>query len=160
MTLKRYETLRKFLHGNDNDFRNNPENQHDKLFKMRRLPDLVRNDCMKIELEKMNKSYRPKQSIVEGWNSTTRKKLMSGVSRIWWEHVNLGSCKIFLGMAENIVLEQNNVERKNQFVSWWKRSQRIKNIEFSSIIGSQPFHFLLNYNPWVFYQLQHGALIV
>ena len=66
MTLKRYETLRKFLLVTDNDFRNNLDNPNDKLFKVRPLLDLVRNDCMKIELEKMNKSYRPKRSIVEG----------------------------------------------------------------------------------------------
>ena len=39
-------------------------------------------------------------------------------------------------------------------------SQRIKTIKFSSIIGSQPFHFLSNYNPRVFYQMQHCTLIV
>ena len=65
----------------------------------------------------------------------------------------------FFCMAENIVLKQKDVERKNQFFDWWKRSQRIKTIEFSSIIGSQHFPFLSNYNPWVFYQLQHCALM-
>ena len=77
-----------------------------------------------------------------------------GESRSIWDRV-----RFFLCMAENIVLKQNNVKRKNQFFDWWKRSQRIKTIEFSSIIGSQHFHFLSNYNPWVFYQLQHCALM-
>ena len=52
MTLKRYETLRKFLNVNDNDSRNNPENSNDKLFKARPLLDLIRNNCIKIEPEK------------------------------------------------------------------------------------------------------------
>ena len=52
MTLKQYETLRKFLHANDNDSRNNLKNSNDKLFKVRPLPDLVRNNCIKIEPEK------------------------------------------------------------------------------------------------------------
>ena len=52
MALKRYETLRNFLHVNDNDSRNNPENSNDKLFKVRPLLDLVRNNCIKTEPEK------------------------------------------------------------------------------------------------------------
>ena len=52
MTLKRYETLRKFLHANDNDSRNNLKNSNDKLFKVRPLLDLVRNNCIKTEPEK------------------------------------------------------------------------------------------------------------
>ena len=52
MTLKRYETLRNLLHVNDNDSRNNPKNSNDKLFKVRPLLDLVRNNCIKIEPEK------------------------------------------------------------------------------------------------------------
>ena len=51
MTLKRYETLRRFLHASDNNDRNNPENAGDKLFKVRPLLDLVRNNCIKIEPE-------------------------------------------------------------------------------------------------------------
>ena len=39
MTLKRYETLRRFLHASD------------KLFKVRPLLNLVRNNCIKIEPE-------------------------------------------------------------------------------------------------------------
>ena len=52
MTLKPYETLRKFLLVSDNDSRNNTENLNDKLFKMRPLLDLVRNNCIKIEPER------------------------------------------------------------------------------------------------------------
>ena len=51
MTLKRYETLRRFLHASDNNDKNNPENAGDKLFKVRPLLDLVRNNCIKIEPE-------------------------------------------------------------------------------------------------------------
>ena len=58
MTLKQYETLRKFLHINVNDSQNNPKNPNDKLFKVRPLLDLVRNN----------------------WINT--KKFISGV-RIW-----------------------------------------------------------------------------
>ena len=114
MTLKPYETLRKFLLVSDNDSRNNTENLNDKLFKMRPLLDLVRNNCIK-----MNKSFRPKRSVVEVRNCTTWKKFISGVSRIWGEQVNHGSCTIFLYMTENIVLEPNDVERKNHFFDSW-----------------------------------------
>ena len=58
MTLKQYETLRKFLDVNVNDSRNNPKNPNDKLFKVRPLLDLMRNN----------------------WINT--KKFISGV-RIW-----------------------------------------------------------------------------
>ena len=52
MTLKRYETLRRFLHASDNNDKNNPENAGYKLFKVRSLLDLVRNNCIKIEPER------------------------------------------------------------------------------------------------------------
>ena len=52
MALKRYETLRTFLHVNDNVSRNNTENSNNKLFKVRLLLDLIRNNCIKIETEK------------------------------------------------------------------------------------------------------------
>ena len=51
MTLKRYETLRRFLHASDNNDKNNPENAGDKLITVRPLLDLVRNNCIKIEPE-------------------------------------------------------------------------------------------------------------
>ena len=54
MTLKRYETLRKFLHVNDKDSRNKLKNSNDKLFKVRPLLDLVENNCITIETEKSN----------------------------------------------------------------------------------------------------------
>ena len=50
--LQRYETLRKFLHENDNDSQNNPENSKDKLFKVTPLLDLVRNNCIKVKPQK------------------------------------------------------------------------------------------------------------
>ena len=52
MALKRYETLRMFLRVNDNVSRNNTENSNNKLFKVRLLLDLIRNNCIKIETEK------------------------------------------------------------------------------------------------------------
>ena len=52
MTLKQYDTLRKFLHVNANDSRNNPENSNNKLFEVGPLLDLARNNCIKIEPEK------------------------------------------------------------------------------------------------------------
>ena len=52
MTLKRYETLRTFLHLNDNDSPNNPKNSNDKLFKVTPLLDLVRDNCVKVEPDK------------------------------------------------------------------------------------------------------------
>ena len=51
MTLKRYITLRRFLHANDNTKKNDPKNINDKLFKVRPLLELVRNNCIKIEPE-------------------------------------------------------------------------------------------------------------
>ena len=45
-TLKRYETLQRFLHASDNNDKNNPENAVDKLFKVRGLLDLVINNCI------------------------------------------------------------------------------------------------------------------
>ena len=54
MTLKRYETLRKFLHVNDNDSRNKLDNSNDKHFKVRPLLDLVGNNYITIEPEKSN----------------------------------------------------------------------------------------------------------
>ena len=50
--LQRYETLRKFLHENDNDSQNNPENSKDKLFKVTPLLELVRNNYIKVKPEK------------------------------------------------------------------------------------------------------------
>lgn len=51
MTLKRYETLRKYLHTNDNNEKDKEENKQDKLFKVRPLLDMVRKNCIKIEPE-------------------------------------------------------------------------------------------------------------
>ena len=48
MTLKRYKLIRTFIHANDNTKKTNPENVKDKLFKLRRLLDVVRNNCMKV----------------------------------------------------------------------------------------------------------------
>ena len=53
MRLKRCDTLRKFLHVNDNDSLNNPENSNNKLFKVRPLLDLVRNNCIKLSQGKV-----------------------------------------------------------------------------------------------------------
>ena len=53
MRLKRCDTLRKFLHVNDNDSLNNPENSNNKLFKVRPLLDLVRNSCIKLSQGKV-----------------------------------------------------------------------------------------------------------
>ena len=54
MTLKRHEILRTFLHVNDIDSVDNPGNSKEKLFKMRPLLDLLRNNCIKIEPEKIH----------------------------------------------------------------------------------------------------------
>ena len=51
MTLKRYQLIRRFIHANDNTKKTNPENVNDKLFKVRPLLDLVRNNCIKVEPE-------------------------------------------------------------------------------------------------------------
>ena len=50
-TLKRYQTLRRYLDANDNTEKNNEQNVNDKLFKVRNLLKLVRNSCIKIESE-------------------------------------------------------------------------------------------------------------
>ena len=88
MTLKGYETLRKFLHVNDNDSRNNPKNSNDKLFSVRPLLDLVRNNCIKIDPEK---SHSIDEQIISAKTKRSggmkqhnpKKKFISGVSRIW-----------------------------------------------------------------------------
>ena len=51
MTLKRCKLIRRFIHVNDDTKKTNPENVNDKLFKVRPLLDLVRNDCIKVEPE-------------------------------------------------------------------------------------------------------------
>ena len=52
MTLKRYQTLRRYLHANGNTEKNNQQNVNGKLLKVRPLLELVRNNCIEIELEK------------------------------------------------------------------------------------------------------------
>jgi len=50
MGIKRYETLRRYIHVTDNSTKDLPENKNDKLFKIRPLHDMVRNNCLKNEL--------------------------------------------------------------------------------------------------------------
>ena len=42
-------TLKKFLHLTDNTTKENSENANDKLFKVRPLLELIRNNCIKIK---------------------------------------------------------------------------------------------------------------
>ena len=110
--LKRYETLRKFLHVNDNVSRNNLENSNDKLFKVRALLDLVTNNSKKIGPEKTHsideqiipaktkrsggvKQYNPKKNSLVGFQEF-------GESRSIWDRVLFFLC-----------VEQNDVEPKN-----------------------------------------------
>ena len=86
MTLKRYETLKKFLHVNDNNSRNNLDDPNDKRFKVRPLLDLVTNNCIKIEPEK---SHSIDEQIMPAKTKRSRgeilhnpKKFINGVSRI------------------------------------------------------------------------------
>ena len=67
-TLKRYQTLRRYLHENDNTEKNNEQNVNDKLFKVRTLLKLVRNNCIKIESEQ--------------WHSTDKQ--ISENKKKWW----------------------------------------------------------------------------
>ena len=87
MTLKRYETLKKFLHVNGNSSRNNLDDSSDKLFKVRPLLDLVTNNCIKIEPEKshsINEQIMPaKTKRSRGVNQYNPKKFINVVSRIF-----------------------------------------------------------------------------
>ena len=49
--FERYETLPKFRHITDNATKSNPENAINKLFKVRPLLELIRNNCIKIKCE-------------------------------------------------------------------------------------------------------------
>ena len=115
--LKRYETLRKFLHVNDNVSRNNLENSNDKLFKVRALLDLVTNNSKKIGPEKTHsideqiipaktkrsggvKQYNPKKNSLVGFQEfglllkcATFRKLNALCSHALWSH----KCKKHLG---------------------------------------------------------------
>ena len=86
MTLKRYETLKKFLHVNDNNSRNNLDDPNDKRFKVRPLLDLVTNNCIKIEPEKshsIDEQIMPaKTKRSRGVNLHNPKKFINEVSRI------------------------------------------------------------------------------
>ena len=119
MALKRYETLRNFLHVNDNDSRNNPENSNDKLFKVRPLLDLVRNNCIKTEPEKSHsideqitptktkfsggvKQYSPKKVRKWGFKNMVRV----GQSGIVYDFFVYGR-KSILRLGEEIPKNQN-----------------------------------------------------
>ena len=77
MTLKQYDTLRKFLHANANDSRNNPENSNNKLFEVGPLLDLARNNCIKIEPEKRQTEKNSQVGVQE-----------YGQSRSIWDRVH------------------------------------------------------------------------
>lgn len=52
MSLKRYKSIRAFLHVIDNSKRDNEEYKHDKLFKVRPLLNIIRRNFLKIEPER------------------------------------------------------------------------------------------------------------
>ena len=68
-------TLRKFLHVNDDDSQNNPENSNDELFKMRPLLDLVINNCIKM------KSHSIDEQTISA--KMKRKKIKEGKKAEW-----------------------------------------------------------------------------
>ena len=119
MTLKRYETLRRFLHASDSNDKSNPESPGDKLFKVRLLLDLVRNNCIKTEPEQHHstdeliipaktkrsggvKQYNPKKIYKWGFKNIVR----AGRSGIIYD---------FLCKVGNTARAQTNVGQKTRF---------------------------------------------
>ena len=51
MSIARYKALRENLHVSENAKCNDPENKHNKLYKMQPLSDHVRENCILLELE-------------------------------------------------------------------------------------------------------------
>ena len=93
MTLKRYETLQRFLHENDSNDKNNPEDAGDKLSKVRPLLYLVRNNCIKIEPEQhhsIDEQIIPaKTKRSGGVKQYNPKKSINGDLKIWSVQVDL-----------------------------------------------------------------------
>ena len=54
MSLKSYELLRNFLHAVGNTTKDNSKNKNDKLFNIKPLLQLVRQNCLKIEPEELH----------------------------------------------------------------------------------------------------------
>ena len=130
-----------------------PRTQTTKLFKVRPLFDLVRNNCIKIEPDKSH--YMGRDETVQPEKNSYVEFQEYGEGWSIWE-----LARFFLFMAENIVLEQNVCGgRISSSIGGRDPKESQKAIKFSSIIGSQTFHLWSNYNPCVFYQLQHCALI-
>ena len=159
VTLKRYETLRNVLHRNDNDSWNNPEDSNDKLFKVRPLLGLVRNNCIKIEPEKSHstdeqtitaktkhsggvKQYNPKK--IHKWNFKNMVRAsQSGIVYDFCMHDGKHSARAEQWRVEESVLQLVEEIPKN------KNYQ----VFFSNWFSTLP-------PQWVFYQLQDCALIM
>ena len=159
--LKRYETLRKFLHVNDNVSRNNLENSNDRLFKVRALLDLVTNNSIKIGPEKTDsideqiipaktkrsggvKQYNPKKNSLEGFQEL-------GGSRSIWDRVlfffvssrTMWSRRIILRLVEKI---PKNKKYRLFFDSWFSTLPLLIKLQSMGILSTAT--------------LQHCALIM
>ena len=145
MTLKRYKLIRRFIHANDNTKKTNPENVNDKLFKVRPLFDLVRNNCIKVEPEQCHsideqiipaktkrsggvKQYNPKKIRKWGFRNMVR----AGQSGMIYEFFIYGG-KHSAG-AERCDAEESVLRLVEEL-------PKHKNFAYILIIGSQRFHF-------------------
>ena len=162
VTLKPYETLRKFLLVNDNDSRNNTKNLNDKLFKMRPLLDLVRNNCIKIEPERI---HSIDEQIIPAKTKCSGGAKLYNMKKIHkWSFKNMvrtGQSWIVYNFFTYDGKHSAGAERcgtEESVLRFVVEIPKTQTIKFSSIIGSQPFHFLSNYNPMAFCQLQHCSL--
>ena len=153
------ETLRNFLHVNDNDSWNNPDDSNNKLFKVRPLLDLVRNNWIKIEPEKSHsideqiipaktkrsggvKQYTPKK--IHKWDFKNMVRASQSVIVCdFWMHGGEHSAR-----AERCTVEESVLQLVEEIP---------KNKNYQVFFGNW---FSPLPRPWVFYQLQHCALIV
>ena len=164
ITLKPYETSRKFLRVNNKGSWNNFDNSKDKLFKVRPVLDLVRNNCTKTEPENSHsideqiiptktkrsggvKQYNPKR--IHEWGFKNKVRL--GQSGIMYDLFMYG--KKHSAGAETYGAEKSVFQLLEE---------ALKNKNYQVFFDNwlTTLHFLSNSNPWVFYQLQHCTLIV
>lgn len=160
MKLNRYETLRKFLHANDNNKKNDPENINDKLFKVRPLLDMVRDNCLKIEPEQCHsideqiipaktkrsggvKQYNPQKIHKWGFKNMVR----AGKSGIMYDFFlyagkhsagaeNCGAEKSVLRLVENIPKNQNY---RVYFDNWFSTLALLDKLDSMGILAAATF---------------------
>ena len=160
VTLKRYETLQRFLHASDNNDKNNPANTCDKLFKVRPLLDLVRNNCIKIEPEqhhsiaeqiipaKTKRSGRVKQYNSKKIHKWGFKNMVcasrSGIIYNFFMYGGKHSAGTYKCGAENLVLQlvQNIPKHQNYqvfFDDWFSTFPLLLKLQSMGILATATF---------------------